>query len=175
MVVKLLKSYKQTLWARTPQIQTPTDANQRATLVKNQEPMEMSVACWKTSEQKLKILKIIMETKTVAPITPTQTAISTILTTTTTKTVTEPKERREPFIHPVTHVGKQTTPQRNATLEPMQPTDRLPGTEDRQDKIRSKTQPIKVTLLKVLRLQPKIETKNTTYSLRRCDWQTGDN
>ena len=57
--------------------------------------------------------------------------------------------------HPVRHVGKQTTPQKNATLEPMQPIDRLTGTEDWKDKIRSQREPTKVTLMKLLKLQPK--------------------
>ena len=59
-------------------------------------------------------------------------------------------------IHSVIHVGRQTIPQTNATTEPMQPIDRLPGTKDREDKIRSKKEPIKMTRMKLLRLQPKI-------------------
>ena len=57
---------------------------------------------------------------------------------------------------PVRDVEKQTTPQRYATLELMQPIERLPGTKKRQDKIRSQSQPIKVTILKLLKLRPKI-------------------
>ena len=79
-----------------------------------------------------------------------------MLTTTATKTVTEPKESQKLFIHPVRHVGKQTTPQRNATLEPMQPIDRLPGIEDRKDRTRSQKEPTKMTLMKLPRPQPKI-------------------
>ena len=56
---------------------------------------------------------------------------------------------------PLRHVEKQTTPQRNATLEPMQPID-PPGIEDRKDKIRFQREPIKVILMKLLKLQPKI-------------------
>ena len=58
--------------------------------------------------------------------------------------------------HPVRHVGKQTTPQKNATLEPMQPIDCLPGKQDRKDKIRYQRGPTKVTLMKLLKLQPKV-------------------
>ena len=94
--------------------------------------------------------------------------MSTIITTTT-KTVTEPKESQQLFIHPVRHVERQTTPQRNATMEPMQPIDHLPGQEDRKNKIRSKEEPIKMTPMKQPRLQPKIETENATSSLRSCD------
>ena len=66
------------------------------------------------------------------PIPLTRTVMSTTIT--TTKTVTKLKESRKLSTHPVRHVEKQTTPQRNAILEPMQPTDHLPGTEDRKDK-----------------------------------------
>ena len=104
------------------------------------------------------MMKKIPETKTVTPIPLTRTAMSATIITTI-KTLTEPKESRKLFTHPVGHVEKQTTPQRNATLEPMQPmqpTDRLPGIEDRKDKIRYQREPIKVTLMKLLKLQPTI-------------------
>ena len=75
-------------------------------------------------------------------------------------TVTEQKESPKLFTHPVRHVEKPTTPQRNATLEPIRPIDRLPGIEDRKDTIRYKRELIKVTLTvtltKLLNLQPKI-------------------
>ena len=92
------------------------------------------------------------------PIPLTQTAMSAIVTTTTTKTVTEPKESQKLLTHPVRHVARQTVPQRNVIMEPMQLIDRLPGRKDRKDKIRSKKEPIKMTRmkLKLLRLQPKI-------------------
>ena len=101
------------------------------------------------------MLKIILETKTVAliPLTPPATSKTKIIT--TTRTVTEQKESQELFTHLVRHVEKQTTPQRNATLEPMQPIDRLPGTEDRKDKIKTQEEPTKVTLMTFLKLQPK--------------------
>ena len=78
------------------------------------------------------------------PIPLTRMATSTILTTTT-ETFTEPKESQKLFTHPVRHVTRQITPQRDAIMEPMQPIDRLPGREDRKDKIRSKKEPIKKT------------------------------
>ena len=106
------------------------------------------------SENKLKIINIIPETKTVPPIPLTRTVMSTTIT--TTKTVTKLKESRKLSTHPVRHVGKQTTPQKNANLEPMQPIDRLPGIEDRKDKIRYEREPIKVILMKLLKLQPLI-------------------
>ena len=89
------------------------------------------------------------------PIPLTRTATSTILTTTT-GVVTEPKESQKMFTHPVRRVVRQTIPQRDAIMEPMQPIDRLPDREDRKDKIRSKKEPIKMTRMKLIRLQPKI-------------------
>ena len=73
--------------------------------------------------------------KAVMPIPLTRTATSTILTTTT-GTVTEPKESQKLFTHPVRHVVRQTIQQREAIMEPMQPIDRLPGREDRKHKTR---------------------------------------
>ena len=60
------------------------------------------------------------------------------------------------FFHPVRHVGRQTTPKRSATMEPMQPIERVAGIKDRKDKIRSKKEPTKMIQMKLLRLQPKI-------------------
>ena len=96
--------------------------------------------------------------KTVAPITLSQTTIQT-RTTTTTKTVTELKESHKLLVHPVRIVEKQTTPQRNATMDPMQSIDRFSGKEDRQDRIRSKKKPIKMTQMKLLRFSPNFELK----------------
>ena len=77
--------------------------------------------------------------------------MSTILTTTT-ETVTELKESQELFTHPVRHVARQTIPQRNVIMEPMQQIDRLPGRKDRKDKIRSKKESTKMTRMKLFTL-----------------------
>ena len=79
-----------------------------------------------------------------------------ITPTTITETVTELKQSQKLSTHPSRHVVKQTIPQRNAIVEPMQPIDRLPGREDRKDKIRSKKEPVKMAQLKLIRLQPEI-------------------
>ena len=71
-------------------------------------------------------------------------------------TVTELKRSQKLFTHPLRHVVRKTIPQRDAILEPVQPIDRLPGREDRKDKIRSKKEPVKIAQLKLIRLQPKI-------------------
>ena len=69
--------------------------------------------------------------------------------------MTELKENQKLFFQPVRHVGKQTTAKRNATMEPMQSIDRLTGTEDRKDRMRSKKEPNKMTRTKRLKLRPK--------------------
>ena len=120
----------------------------------------------KNSKNKLATTKLTLETKTVTPTPLTRTVMST--TTTIIETTTELKESRKLFTHPVRHVEKQTTPQRNVTLEPIQPIDRLPGIEGRKDKIRSKKEPTKMTQMKVTKLQPKVSTNNATSSLRSC-------
>ena len=73
------------------------------------------------------------------------------------------------YIRPVRHVERQTTPQRNAIMEPTHPIDRLPGTEDRKDRIRSQKESIKKSRMKPLRVQPKNYSENATFPLRRCD------
>ena len=111
-----------------------------------------------------------------APISLSQTTIQTriiiITTTATTKAVTELKESQKQFVHPVRNVGRQTTPEKNATMEPLQPKDQLPGTEDGKERIRSKKEPIKLTRMKLLKLQVKMQNKNDTSSLRSRDAQT---
>ena len=92
--------------------------------------------------------QIIPGKKTVMPTPLIRTVTSTILTTTT-ETVTAPKESQKLFTHPVRLVARQTIPQRYAIMEPI---DRFPGREDREDKIRSKKELFKMTQMKIARL-----------------------
>ena len=110
-----------------PQTLMLTDPNQRATTVENHDITRISVACYKNSKNKLKILKFIQEIETVTPITISQTTTPTIITTSTTKTVTELKGSQKLFIHPLRHVERRTTPYRDVMLEPMQQTGHFPG------------------------------------------------
>ena len=61
-----------------------TDPNQRATAVKFQEITEISAVCWTGKKNSLKILKIFRKTKTVAPISLSQTTTQRRITTTKT-------------------------------------------------------------------------------------------
>ena len=122
---------------------------------KNPDITKISAVCEKGKKSSLKILKSILEPKTVAPTTLSRTKTQTIITKTP-KLVTELRKSQELFIHPVRHVGRQTTPQRKTTMEPMKPNHRLPCKDDRKDRIRSKKEPIKMTRMKLLRPQPNI-------------------
>ena len=58
--------------------------------------------------------------------------------------------------HPVRPVVELTTPQRNATLEQTQQTDRLPGIDDRKDKTKPNREILKATQMVMSKLQPKL-------------------
>ena len=132
-----------------------TEPNQRVITVKKPGHYKNQCQLLKKQREQTENNQKILKTKTVMPIPLTRTAMSTILTTTT-ETVTEPKEGQKWFTHPVSHVARQTIPQRSAIMESMQPIDRLPGRKDRKDKVRSKKKPIKMTQMKLLKLQPEI-------------------
>ena len=144
------------------QTQMLTDTNQRATTVKSQDITKISVACGKNSENKLKILKILLETKTVTPKTLTQTSMSTLITTTATKTVKELEGSQKMFIHIVRHVSKRTTPQRDVMFEPMQQKVHFLGRANRKDSVDIINRTHRIVLLIVSGLQPNILTRNAT-------------
>ena len=67
--------------------------------------------------------------------------------------------------HPVRPVVKLTIPQKFATLEQTQRTDRNPRTVDRKDKIKSNREIPKATQIAVFKLQPKRWTRSASSSL----------
>ena len=58
--------------------------------------------------------------------------------------------------HPVRHVAEQTTPQRDATLEQTQRTDRLPGIEGRKDKNKPNREILKITRMVMSKRWPNL-------------------
>ena len=58
--------------------------------------------------------------------------------------------------HPVRPVVELTTPQRMATLEQTQRTDRLPGIDDQKAKTKSGRELLKATQMRMYKLQPKL-------------------
>ena len=58
--------------------------------------------------------------------------------------------------HPVRPVVKLTTPQRNVTLEPTQPRDRLPGIDNQKDKTKSNREMLKASQMGMFKLQAKL-------------------
>ena len=67
------------------------------------------------------------------------------------------KETKDLYLssHLVRPVVELTTPQNNVTLEQTQPTDRLPGKDDRKDKTKSNRETLKATQTGMPKLQPK--------------------
>ena len=61
-------------------------------------------------------------------------------------------EKLDLSFHPVRHVAEQTTPQRDATLEQTQRTDRLPGIDGWKDKTRPNREVIKITRMGMSKL-----------------------
>ena len=70
--------------------------------------------------------------------------------------------------HPVTPVVKGTIPPRNVTLERRLRTDRRPGTDDRNDKTKPNRDTPKASQMGMFKLQPKLQARNATDSLRSC-------
>ena len=67
------------------------------------------------------------------------------------------RERKlDPFSHPVRHVAERTTPQRDATLEQTQQTDRRPGIDGRKDKTKPNRELLKITRMGMSKLQPNL-------------------
>ena len=60
------------------------------------------------------------------------------------------------FFHLVRHVAEQTTPQRNATLEQMQRTDRRPEIDGRKDKTKPNREILKMAQTGMSKLQPNL-------------------
>ena len=60
------------------------------------------------------------------------------------------------FSHPVRHVAERTTPQRDATLEQTQRTDRRPGIDGRKDKTKPNKGILKITRMATSKLQPNL-------------------
>ena len=172
-VWKLLLSYKSTLCYNMTQTRMVKDTKRRASTVKNLKFEEINDFSWKNGKNKLKVLKIVLETGTVTPI-PHCLSTTTATTTKTTETVIQQIESRNLFSHLVGHMEEQTTPQKNAFLEPIEQIDRLPGTKETGKMNSSPAEITKAIQLKVLRLQPKIWTTNVTSSLENCNRQTGD-
>ena len=140
------------------QIETPTDPNQRATTVKNQDFIETNGDCW-TKKKKLKALKTVQETGTVAPatlsLTETAKKNNNFNNNNNNNNKNSNKAKKQKlFIRLLRHVAVKTILQRDATTEITEPRDRFPGREDRRDRNRSHEEAIKLSRMKLCRLHP---------------------
>ena len=68
------------------------------------------------------------------------------------------KETGKPDLssHPERHVAEQTTPQRNATLEQTQRTDRRPEIDGRKDRTKPNREILKMAQTGISKLQPNL-------------------
>ena len=97
------------------------------------------------------------------------------LTTTTIKTVIESKKAKKNCLHALSYIRENKPVYKIFfILEPMQQIDRLPGTGDRKDRIRFKKGTTKDLQMILVKLRPKIQIENATFSIRSCNWPTGN-
>ena len=75
---------------------------------------------------------------------------------TQTKQIIKKTENLDLSTHPVRPVVKPTIPQRYYTTEQTQRTDRVPGTDNRKDRIKSNKEMPKRTQIGMFKLQPKL-------------------
>ena len=123
---------------------------------KNQVNIKISAVNSNEKKTKPEIIRIVPTKTMVVPkqiLTPT-----TKLQTIPKQTIKLIKETKGPhlFSHLLRHVVEPTTPQRNATLEQMQQTDRLHGIDDQKDKTKFNREMLKVTQTGMSKLQPKL-------------------
>ena len=133
--------------------------NQRATIAKSQVTFEIHAANSYENKSKIKITRIVQEITIITMVVPKQTPTPTImfqaLPKRTIQTIREPEDL-DLSSHPVRPVIELTSPERNVTLEQTQPTDRLPGTDDRKDKTKSSREFLKATQMGMSKQQPKL-------------------
>ena len=125
---------------------------------KNQVTIKISAVNSNERKTKREIIQIVSTTTMEVP-------KQTLTPTTTTKLQTIPKETiyiitetksRDLSFHPVRHVVEITIPQRNATLEQMQQTDRRHGIDDRKDRNKVNRIMLKTTQTGMSKLHPKL-------------------
>ena len=135
------------------QTRTLKNLNQLATTVRDLDVTGTNPAVEKTTKNP-KTVKMVLGAERMAQtnLAPARTTMKPITGT----TVTELKDSQKLFAHFVRHVGKQTTLQKDVNLEPMQPTDCFPGTNDRKHRMKSSGETPKTVHMKTLKPQSKI-------------------
>ena len=171
-------SCRSTLWRNKPHNKIRKSPKQRATIAKGQVIIETSAVNSNEKRTKSEITrKVLTKIAIILVVKRTLTPTKKFLTipTQTNQVIKKKTKGLNLSTHPVRPVVKLTIPQRNVTSEQMQQTDRLPGVDDRKDKTKSDRERLKATQMRMFKLQPKLQTRNATFSLRSCIWQTLDN
>ena len=128
--------------------QNSGNPNQLATIAKSQVTIEINVVNSNARKTKSKAILIVLQITKTTMVVPKQTPTPTTKfqsQTRWTMQIIKETEKLDLFPHPVRHVAEQTTPQRDATLEQMQRTDRLPEIEGRKDKTKPNRRILKIT------------------------------
>ena len=139
------------------QSRTLINSNRHVNTAKTQISFEINALNSQKRKSQAKATKIVL------PIILLGTKLTQTLTLTTAKKlilpiiaiqITEITESRELSTYPMRLVTEITTPQRNASLEPMHQTDRLLGTENQWDRAKENENPQKTMQMKVSSLRP---------------------
>ena len=135
--------------------QTLKSPNQHATIAKSQVTIEISAVNTNERKTKSKTIQIVLQITKTTMVVPKQTLTPTTKhQSQTRRTIQIIKETENLHLsfHPVRHVAEQTTPQRDATLEQTQRTDRLPGIDGRKDKTKPNREILKITRMGMSKL-----------------------
>ena len=130
--------------------------NQHATVAKSQVTIEINAVNSNERQTKVKIIQIVLQITKTTMVVPKQTLTPTTKhqsqTRLTIQIIKETKDLDLSF-HPVRHVAEPTTPQRDATLEQTQRTDRLLEIDGRKDKTKPNREILKITRMAMSKLQ----------------------
>ena len=156
MVWKPQMNCRWTLWRNKPHTKTQKSPNQLATTAKNQVIIAISAVDSnenKTKPERTRIVPPITTVKVAKTLAPTKKLLRIPMQTIQ---IFKRKEDLHLSTYLVRPVVKLTIPQRNLILEQTQRIDRLPGTNDQKDKIKSNREMPKATQMAIFKLQPKL-------------------
>ena len=157
MVCRLQSNCKKHCDATSHTTKSKKNTNQLVTTANSQVTTEISAVNSQERKTKPKTPQLMLATTITKMVKQTLTLVTRLPTISTqTKRTTEMTKNRELFTHPLRPTVNSTIPQKIATLEQTQLTDRLPGTDDRKDRIRHNEGIIRFVQMIVLKLQPKI-------------------
>ena len=135
--------------------QNSENPNQHATIAKSQVTIEISTVNSNERKTKSKTIQIVLQITKTTMVVPKQTLTPNTKHQSHTRLtiqIIKETENLDLSFHPVKHMAEQTTPHRDAALEQMQRTDRLPGTDGRKDKTKPNREILKITRMGMSKL-----------------------